>query len=93
MFVGVLKLHLRIYNSFSLKEKRRVIKSLIERIKNKFNVAIAEIGENDTLRKAIIGISLVSNSKVAVDKQICSIFNFLESNPEIEIIDREVQIL
>lgn len=93
MFVGIIKLQIRIYNSSSLKEKRRIIKSLIDRTKNKFNVAIAEIGENDTWRKAIIGISLVSNSKYAIDKQICYLFNFLESNPDIEIIDTEVEIL
>ncbi len=92
MIVGILKLDLKILNSFSLKEKRKIIKSLIDRIKNKFNVSCAEVGVLDNHRRALIGISIVSNSKKIIDSQISSILILVERLPEIEIIDKEIEI-
>lgn len=61
MVVGVLKLRLMLFDSHSLKEKRRVVKSLVERTKNRFNVAVAEVGDNDVHDRAVIGLVTVAN--------------------------------
>lgn len=61
MVVGVLKITLAIDAAGSLKDKRRVVKSLIERARHRFNVAIAEVGDNDVHQRAIIGVAAVAN--------------------------------
>jgi uncharacterized protein YlxP (DUF503 family) len=59
--VGVLKLRLQLFDSHSLKEKRRVVKSLVERTKSRFNVAVAEVADNDIHDRAVIGLVTVAN--------------------------------
>ena len=61
MIVGLLTLDLHIPESNSLKAKRTVIKSLIDRIRNKFNVSVSEVDANNLWQRSVIGISLVAN--------------------------------
>jgi len=61
MVVGVCRVILNINEAFSLKEKRQVVKSIVERVKSRFNASVAEVGFNDKWKNAIIGISCVSN--------------------------------
>jgi len=58
MVVGVCRVILNINEAFSLKEKRQVVKSIVERVKSRFNASVAEVGFNDKWKNAIIGISL-----------------------------------
>ncbi len=87
MIVGLMEIDLRIEDSFSLKDKRRVLKSLIDRTKRNFNVSIAEIDNNDMYNFATIGLSTVSNSSRFVDEVFDKILNYLQLNFNIEIID------
>jgi len=73
----------------SLKEKRRIIKSLLERIRNDFNVSIAEVGENDIHRRAIIGAATVSNSTGFSDKVIAGVIRRIEAHPGVVLGDVE----
>ena len=82
-----MEIDLRIEDSFSLKDKRRVLKSLIDRTKRNFNVSIAEIDNNDMYNFATIGLSTVSNSSRFVDEVFDKILNYLQLNFNIEIID------
>ena len=61
MVVGVLTLELAIYEAHSLKDKRRVIKSLKDRIAQRFNVSVAEVGRLDARQRATLGVAMVSN--------------------------------
>lgn len=61
MRVGVLTLEFALYEAMSLKDKRRVIKSLKDRIRNRFNVSVAEVGNADARRSATIAVAMVSN--------------------------------
>ncbi len=83
----------RIDNSCSLKYKRRVIKSLIDKTRNKFNVSIAEVGDNDILNIATVGMSFVSNNSRFVDKTFDKIINFWELIFNIEIVDLRRELL
>lgn len=83
----------RIDNSCSLKDKRRVIKSLIDKTRNKFNVSIAEVGDNDILNIATVGMSFVSNNSRFVDKTFGKIINFWELIFNIEIVDLRRELL
>ena len=87
MIIGSCEIELIIYSSNSLKEKRHVIKSIIERLKSRFNISICEIGEQDKWQKSIIGLCTLSNSTRIVDETIDKIINFIENDNRIEIIN------
>jgi uncharacterized protein YlxP (DUF503 family) len=93
MIVGIIKLSFYIEDVFSLKDKRQIIKSIIERTKSKFKISIAEVGQNDIWNNSQIGISVVSNKKDIVDKSLDSIINFIEFDGRVEIIDIEREII
>ena len=89
MFVEANKIVIRIFDSFSLKDKRSVIKSIITKTHNKFNVSISEVEDYDLLNKATLGISVVSNSNKLNQQIFDSIIRFIEENYEVEIISIE----
>jgi len=91
MVVGILTVELSLGDIFSLKEKRQIIKSIIDRIKNRYNVSIAEVDMQDVKRRAVIGMACVSNSSKLIDRQLDLILNLLESDGRftIEEIYRE----
>jgi uncharacterized protein YlxP (DUF503 family) len=63
MNVGVLKISLRISGKASLKDKRQVVKSIITQLKNRYNVSVAEVDDNDKWQLATLGICYISNDK------------------------------
>lgn len=94
MNVGVCKLTLRLPENQSLKGKRRVIKSLCARIQNKFNVAIAEVEDNDSWQIATLGITCVSNSNRHVEQTIDQVIAYIEeSREDIEMVQCEVEAI
>lgn len=92
MFIMMCRLELLLMEGNSLKEKRRVIRSIIERLQNRFNISIAEVGYQDTLRRTEIGVSAVSNEAVHLEKIIGKIINFVELDCRIQIINIEKEI-
>ncbi|MGF0094850.1 DUF503 domain-containing protein [Peptoniphilus sp. SGI.035] len=93
MIIGICTCEIFIYNANSLKSKRSVIKSIIEKSKNRFNISIAEVGENDKWQKSVIGFATVSNDKKIVDETMENIIHFFNSYSEIEIMNIEKEIL
>ena len=93
MIIGTCLLKLTIYESNSLKDKRQVIKSIIERIQSRFNVSIAEVDLNDKWSVSVIGFACVSNNKKHIDQIISNVVNFIDSDSRVEIIDHEIEIL
>ena len=87
MVTVILKLKLDLPSVSSLKEKRRIVKSLIDRVKNKFNVSIAEVGDNDYLKSATIGAAVVSNDHSYGHQVIAKLVDKVRSHPEIFIVD------
>jgi uncharacterized protein YlxP (DUF503 family) len=81
-----------IHETNSLKEKRHVLKSVIEWLKSRFNVSVAETGLNDKWQAAEIGVSCVSNDRVLIDKTMNSIINFIENDYRVEITDYSIEI-
>jgi len=78
MVVGTGIIDLRIPESGSLKEKRGVLNRIIRRTRNKFNVSIAEVGDNDHWRRARIGFSVVGNDKPYINAKMDHILNFID---------------
>ena len=82
MHVGVCKVTLRLPENQSLKGKRRVVNSLCSRIRNRFNVSIAEVDENQVWQLATLGITCVSNSSRHTDEMLQSVMAYIESSRE-----------
>lgn len=91
MHIGFCKIKLYLPESQSLKEKRRVIKSIIARLKNRFNVAIAEIEAQDVHQSAILGAVTVANEVKFVDKILAQCVKFIEENSSVVLIDYETE--
>jgi uncharacterized protein YlxP (DUF503 family) len=89
MYVGVLVIEIMIYTSSSLKEKRLVLKSMKDRLKNKFNVAVAEIGYQDKWQRAQLGIATISNEQSHLERSLQQIFQYLDNWDSYEIISYE----
>lgn len=87
MKIGILKITLRAVWVNSLKEKRMILKSLISKLKNKFNISVAEIGEQDNHKILNIGIACVSNSNLHLDSTLDNIIDYIEYNTEAEVLD------
>ncbi len=75
-----------------MKGKRRVVKSLIERVRHKFEAAVAEVGDNDLWQKARIGVALVGNDSQLLNARLQQIMKFIENQYLAEIIDSQVEL-
>lgn len=80
-------LSFKIYDSYSLKDKRNTVKSLIKRIHNRYNVSIAEVGEQDMLNVSKIGIAITSSSQLIAQQTLDAVIEEIEARYEIEIFD------
>ena len=90
MIIGVLTIELFIYSSSSLKEKRLVVKSLKDKLKHKFNIAIAEVGFLDKWQRAEIGIVTLGNEYSHVENSLQKIFRYLDEWNDFEIVNHSI---
>jgi uncharacterized protein len=93
MFVGVARVSLDIPASGSLKAKRQVVRRITDRVKARFNTAVAEVDENDLWQRAVIAISVVSNDKAHANEQLDKILHFIEEMYAAPVTGREIEIL
>jgi len=89
--LGFYQLELYIPSALSLKEKRFVLKSIKDRIRNKFNVSIAELGENDKWQRSLLGIAMVSNDSPLIESSFNKILNLIDNDGRVEVIDRLIE--
>src|SRR5271170_7294772 len=92
MVVGILRLTLSIPSAQSLKDKRRVLRKIIERARQRYNAGVAEVGENDIWQRAQLGFAVVSNDRRFVDEVLAKMSRDVESNAEASVLAREVEI-
>jgi uncharacterized protein YlxP (DUF503 family) len=81
--VGVAHVGLRLEGSMSLKDKRHVVRSIVDRVRNTFNVAIAETEDLDDMRYATLTVACVSNSAPHCDQMLARVVDFIERNVEL----------
>ena len=94
MNIGVCRINLRLPENSSLKGKRQVLKSITNRIRNKFNVSVAEVDDHDLWQLATIGICCVSNDNRYTNEVLSKVADFVvNSRFEVEILDYEIEIL
>ncbi len=93
MIVGLLTLDLHIPGANSLKDKRRVIKSLIAKIKNRFNVSISEVDSQNLWQRSLIGIAYVSNETVMINRIFEKIRTHVNETHSVELINSDMEML
>lgn len=93
MTVGILKLALFIYNSNSLKEKRMVLHSLKAKLRNNFNVAVTQIGDEDKWQKATIAVVGAERDRKNINSTLSGIINFIEDFDSIDLINHEMELI
>ena len=93
MVVGFGIITFRLHDCRSLKSKRKIVKSVINRLRNNFNVSVAEVDLNDIHQTAKIGFALAGNNRKVINSKIDKIFNKADELGLAEIIDTEMEII
>jgi uncharacterized protein YlxP (DUF503 family) len=94
MTVGACRVTLRLPENDSLKGKRQLVKSITSRVRNRYNVSIAEIDDNESWQIVSLGISCVSNSTRHADEMLAKVVKFIAgSRLEAELLDYEIEML
>ncbi len=91
--MGICHLDVIIPENHSLKGKRQVIKRVIDRVKNRFNISIAEVGDNELWQRSQLGMSLVGNDRKFINSYLDRVVNFIEAMNIVHIAHSELEIL
>jgi uncharacterized protein YlxP (DUF503 family) len=94
MFVGILRLTLYLPDPGSLKSKRHLLRSAIDRVKSRFNVSVAEVAENDLWQKSVVGVAAVGNDRAFVNQTLDKVAEFVGGmhGGQLQIVDRALEI-
>ena len=94
MHIGVCRLKTHLPESSSLKAKRQVARSLTTRLRNQFNVAVAEVDDNDLWQRLTLGVCCVSNDSAHANEMLSRVVNFVEEfRGDLELLDYETEII
>ena len=94
MHVGICKLTLHLHGASTLKEKRQVARALSDRIRNRFNVAVAEVEDADLRQRLTLGLCCVSNDRGHADSMLSGVLDFVErSRLDVEVVDVQSEIV
>jgi len=92
MIVGSLRVRLLLREARSLKDKRQVVRSIKDRLRNGFNVSVAEVEAQDNRQLAVLGLAMVSTEAKHVRTTFDQIVQALRTHPVAELIDHEVEV-
>lgn len=93
MVVGICHLDVIIPANHSLKGKRQVVKKIIDRVRSRFNISIAEVGDNELWQRSQLGLSIVGNDRRFVNSNLDRVVNFIEAMNIVDIAHSELEIL
>jgi uncharacterized protein YlxP (DUF503 family) len=93
MRIAALRVRLEITDSLTLKDKRQVIRSLLDRIRAKFNVSAAEVGDNDSVRYAELAAAAVANEQPFLDRVMGKILDLIEGEPRVVLLEQDLEFL
>ncbi len=92
MTVGIARLTLRLPGNTSLKGKRKVVKSVIEKVRHKFRISVAEIGAQDKLQRAVFAMAVVGNDSRTINSVLDRAIDFVESMNVAELVEDEIDL-
>jgi uncharacterized protein YlxP (DUF503 family) len=94
MVIGICTIQLYLPGNGSLKGKRRVIKSIMARLQREFNIAIAEVDNQDSWQQATLGVACVSTSADYADGLLTNVVNWIEVNrPDVPLLEFQIELL
>lgn len=94
MIIGTCTITLYLPTVGSLKEKRSIVKSVLARVRNEFNVSIAEVDSNDVYRQAILGVACVSTAADHAQQQLENVVRFIEQQrPDAPLVNYDIELL
>lgn len=93
MVIGILTLELHVRESTSLKSKRRVLKSIVDRVRNRFNVSIAEVGGQEHWQLATLGLAFVTTDSAHAHRVLQGIVQFVEGHRHADLTDYSIEIV
>ena len=93
MIIGLLEIELKIPESRSLKDKRRRIKSIKDKVHHHFNVSVAEIGNHDLLNATVLAVAKVGRDKRSVNASLSRLMDMIERNRQVELLDYRMELM
>ena len=92
MLVGVMTATMYLQGISSLKDKRHIVKSVIGRLRSRFNISVSEVEHQDSHTSAVLGLAVVSNERAFIDRQLDAILNFLRNDGRFYLgqVEREI---
>ncbi|MDR2893352.1 MAG: DUF503 domain-containing protein [Deltaproteobacteria bacterium] len=93
VFVGILRLEFRLHGNESLKDKRRVALSLKQKIRNKFNVSVAETGSEDSMDYLCLSVASVCNEKQHLESRLAKCLNMAQAACDEELVYDDIEII
>lgn len=91
MLIGSLRVRLVIREARTLKDKRQVVSSIKDKLRNHFNLSVAEVEEQDHRQIAVLGMAMVSNETQHLRKALSQVVEALRSHPVAELVDYEIE--
>ncbi len=92
MIYGVLQIEIRLLGTYSLKDKRSILRKNFERVRNAYQVSIHEVGDHDMLGNASVGVAVAGSDAVQIEKVLQSILRMFDENPEMDVYDSVILI-
>ena len=93
MVVGVAVIEIHVESSQSLKAKRGVVRSIAGRVRNRFNVSVAEVGGQGTWQRATLGLSMTGNDETAIRRTLARVIDFVEDTHLAQVLGSDVEVL
>lgn len=93
MLIGSLQLELHIPEANSLKSKRYVLRSMMDRIRSKFNVSASELDGQDLWQSSLIGVAVIGNEKKHMDQVLSQVLNLIRQEKRLEVLDSKLEFL
>lgn len=93
MIIGTLRLELGLYDAFSLKDKRRAIKSLKDKIAHRFNVSVAEIASLEDMRHGVVGVAMIGNDRAYIEGALSKIVDDVRAMRQADLEEYEIEFV
>jgi uncharacterized protein YlxP (DUF503 family) len=92
VIIGTARVEFVIPESNSLKSRRRVVKSVKDKIRSRFNVSVADVGDQNLWQRVVIGVAVVASDRRFVESVLSKILDLIGSDPRVEVLGSEVHV-
>jgi uncharacterized protein len=93
MIVGIVRIQFRLHGNQSLKEKRRVVKSLVDKSRHRFNVTVAEVEDQDLHQRATLGAAVVGNDSRVLNALLDHLVTYMDSLNLADLVAHEIEMI